>query len=144
MASHSNPTEMETQILSRLSSPNYDLVKEKKRPVEPFKRFLSWFLMWAIPGAGMFMESYFIFAIGNIKPLLQIDYPNCMGSERPANCNTSVVDNLETIEIAGIIGGMKNEIVLTEIGYNTRLSVSHLRMLCCDNQAVLATCFRMQ
>ena len=30
-----------------------------------------------IPGLGMFSEAYFIFSIGNIKPILQQQFPAC-------------------------------------------------------------------
>ena len=95
----------EAQILSRLSSANHDVIPETRPPVNPFLGFVYWCLSWMIPGAGMFLESYIIFSIGNITPLLKIDYPNCIGKEEPTNCNTNVVDELETIEIVGIIGG---------------------------------------
>ena len=55
---------------------------------------------------GMFTEAFVLFAIGNIKPLLEVMYPNCWGSEEPADCNKGAQEEIETIEIAGIIVGM--------------------------------------
>ena len=64
------------RVLSRLTSEVHDLI-----PPEPKRGPLStafwWWLSWAIPGLGMFTEAYFLFAIGNIEPLLAILYPNC-------------------------------------------------------------------
>ena len=42
-------------------------------PIQAFK----WVTSWAIPGLGMFSEAYFIFSIGNIKPILADQYPAC-------------------------------------------------------------------
>jgi len=55
---------------------------------------------------GMFSEAYVIFAIGNIAPLLAIDYPNCFGKAEPADCNKTAAENDSNIEICGIIAGM--------------------------------------
>lgn len=44
--------------------------------------------------------------IGNIKPFLKIDYPQCWGIEQPQTCNESTVDSIEYVEICGIIAGM--------------------------------------
>ena len=54
----------------------------------------------------MFSEAYFIFAIGNISPLLAISYPNCFGKEQPYDCNKSAQEQDSNIEICGIIAGM--------------------------------------
>lgn len=54
----------------------------------------------------MFSEAYVIFAIGNIAPLLAIDYPNCFGKAEPADCNRTAAQNDTNIEICGIIAGM--------------------------------------
>jgi hypothetical protein len=36
--------------------------------------FFFWVKSWALPGIGMFCESYFIFSIGNITPIFQETY----------------------------------------------------------------------
>ncbi len=54
----------------------------------------------------MFSEAYIVFSIGNITPLLAIDYPNCYGKAQPSDCNQSARHNDSNIEICGIIGGM--------------------------------------
>ena len=34
-------------------------------------------LSWAVPGLGMFNESYYIFSVGNVKPIWAEQYPSC-------------------------------------------------------------------
>lgn len=40
-----------------------------------------------------------IFAIGNILPLLAINYPYCFGRSQPASCNKSAADAVTYIEV---------------------------------------------
>ena len=42
----------------------------------PF-RFGIWVFSWAVPGLGMFNESYYIFSVGNVKPIWAEQYPDC-------------------------------------------------------------------
>lgn len=106
MKSLSDMSETDIAIMSRMTSEDHNLIE----PEKPSKNWLmfavNWWLSWAIPGMGMFSEAYILFCIGNIKPLLKIMYPNCWGSLTPTDCDTSVVGDVETIEICGIIGGM--------------------------------------
>jgi MFS family permease len=107
--SFSSVEEKDIGPLSRLHSNNHDFTvhdveKEKSRNV--VVRFFRWWGSWAIPGMGMFSEAYVIFAIGNIAPLLAINYPNCFGKVEPADCNKTAAENDSNIEICGIIGGM--------------------------------------
>ena len=55
-------------------------------------------------GAGMFVESYFIFAIGNITPIWNYLYPACNNKQHPA-CVQEIAA-VPFVEIAGIITGM--------------------------------------
>lgn len=93
------------RVLSRLHSEVHDLIPEEPKR-GPFATALWWWMSWAVPGLGMFTEAYFLFAIGNIEPLLAIIYPSCWGDDQPADCNTNVVKNVSTIEICGIVAGM--------------------------------------
>ena len=45
--------------------------------VVAFDRGGSWVASWAIPGMGMFCEAYYIFSVGNVKPLWAAQWPNC-------------------------------------------------------------------
>ena len=40
-------------------------------------RAARWVASWAVPGLGMFNESYYIFSVGNIKPIWTEEYPSC-------------------------------------------------------------------
>jgi hypothetical protein len=45
---------------------------------------LFWLLFKAgETGMGMFLESYFIFAIGNLSAVWKIEFPGCFGSTSP-------------------------------------------------------------
>lgn len=52
-----------------------------------FLSFFKWICSWAIPGLGMFSEAYFVFSIGNIKPLLADQYPACWSKYQVSCCN---------------------------------------------------------
>ncbi|GAB4816605.1 hypothetical protein N2152v2_003651 [Parachlorella kessleri] len=94
------------RVLSTLRSPSHDRIKLPPKPHNPLKAFLWWYLSWAVPGMGMFSEAYMIFAIGNIKPFLSIDYPHCIGEVEPVTCKPNTVDSIEYVEICGVIFGM--------------------------------------
>ena len=58
----------------------FDPSEEEDIPLLYFHSFASlfkWICSWAIPGLGMFSEAYFVFSIGNIKPILADQYPQC-------------------------------------------------------------------
>ena len=60
----------------------FDPSEEEDIPLLYFHSFFSffkWLCSWGIPGPGMFSEAYFIFSIGNIKPILIQQYPQCWG-----------------------------------------------------------------
>ena len=41
------------------------------------RRAARWVASWAVPGLGMFNESYYIFSVGNFKPIWTEEYPSC-------------------------------------------------------------------
>ena len=41
------------------------------------RRAARWVASWAVPGLGMFNESYYIFSVGNIKPIWTEEFPSC-------------------------------------------------------------------
>lgn len=58
----------------------FDPSEEEDVPLLYFRSpfsFFKWLCSWMIPGLGMFSEAYFIFSIGNIKPILAAQYPAC-------------------------------------------------------------------
>lgn len=56
-------------------------------------------------GLGMFSEAYYMFAIGNIKPLWRTLYPSCFNASLDG-CNEVLVESLEFLEISFIMVGM--------------------------------------
>ncbi|KAL4424952.1 hypothetical protein ABPG77_009681 [Micractinium sp. CCAP 211/92] len=105
--SHLKPQELRT--ISRLRFTTHDLEEAPPPPPRPrnaIVRAFRWWRSWAVPGMGMFVEAWMIFAIGNILPLLAINYPYCFGRTQPASCNKSAADAVTYIEVCGIILGM--------------------------------------
>ena len=48
-----------------------------QQPQNAALQLLKWISSFAIPGIGMFMEAYFIFSVGNIKPIWAEQFPQC-------------------------------------------------------------------
>lgn len=97
----------EAELLSRLTSENHDLEDYQDHASHNvLVRCLLWWLSWAMPGLGMFTNAYVLVSVGNLMPLLGIMYPNCYGGQLPPDCNTVAADSTQTIETAGVIGGM--------------------------------------
>ncbi len=69
----------------------FDPSEEEDIPLLYFHSFFSffkWVCSWAIPGLGMFSEAYFVFSIGNIKPILADQYPACWSKYQVSDhCN---------------------------------------------------------
>jgi MFS family permease len=70
----------------------------------PIAQFFFWVKSWALPGIGMFCESYFIFSIGNITPIFQETYKSCWKTHK--TCSASLINAETYIQVAGIILGM--------------------------------------
>ncbi|KAF2228933.1 putative MFS phosphate transporter [Viridothelium virens] len=62
-----------------------------------------------IPGAGLLLEGYVLFSIGNLKPLFQATFKSCWqqpGKKNPNPiCNYTWVEAVDYLEIVGIIVG---------------------------------------
>ena len=56
-----------------------------------------------IPGAGLLLEGYVLFSIGNLKPLFQGAFPDCWKKEE--TCSKTWLAAVEYLEICGIIVG---------------------------------------
>ncbi|EMC93447.1 hypothetical protein BAUCODRAFT_95153 [Baudoinia panamericana UAMH 10762] len=56
-----------------------------------------------IPGAGLLLEGYVLFSIGNVKPLLQASFPGCW--THYTVCNKTWTQAIDYLEICGIIVG---------------------------------------
>lgn len=72
----------------------------KADPLSP----VGWYMRNAvIPGAGLLMEGYVLFSIGNLKPLLEKGFPDCWDDN--TICNKTWVQAIDYLEICGIIVG---------------------------------------
>ncbi|KAI9806709.1 MAG: hypothetical protein M1825_006166 [Sarcosagium campestre] len=72
----------------------------KKDPLSPLG---AYFRNYVIPGAGLGLEGYVLFSIGNIKPLFSAVWPTCWKSHDV--CNPTWIASVEYLEICGIIVG---------------------------------------
>ncbi|RDA85982.1 hypothetical protein CP532_4879 [Ophiocordyceps camponoti-leonardi (nom. inval.)] len=72
----------------------------KKDPLSP----LSWYFRHAvIPGAGLGLEGYVLFSIGNLEPLFRQVWPQCW--EKHEVCSQNWVASVTYLEIIGIMVG---------------------------------------
>ncbi|RDW74790.1 putative inorganic phosphate transporter-2 [Coleophoma cylindrospora] len=72
----------------------------KKDPLSP----VGWYFRHAVlPGAGLGLEGYVLFSIGNLTPLYQAAWPACW--ETYEICNKTWVHSVEYLEVCGIIVG---------------------------------------
>lgn len=62
-------------ILSEAPPPDAKVAEQKA--TNPAMQLIKWISSFAVPGIGMFMEAYFIFSVGNIKPIWAEQYPSC-------------------------------------------------------------------
>lgn len=72
----------------------------KKDPLSP----LGWYFRHAvIPGAGLGLEGYVLFSIGNLEPLFKSAWPDCWGEH--TTCSKNWVASVTYLEIIGIMVG---------------------------------------
>ncbi|KAF2750607.1 putative MFS phosphate transporter [Sporormia fimetaria CBS 119925] len=72
----------------------------RKNPLSP----VAWYFRnMVVPGAGLLLEGYVLFSIGNIRPLLQDVFPRCWKTFE--TCNETWTQAIDYLEIAGIIVG---------------------------------------
>ncbi|GAM90483.1 hypothetical protein ANO11243_085270 [Dothideomycetidae sp. 11243] len=75
----------------------------KKDPLSPIGYY---FRNMVIPGAGLGLEGYVLFSIGNVTPLLAAAFPKCWGTPpKNTECNQTWIEALQYLEICGIIVG---------------------------------------
>ncbi|KAF4980952.1 hypothetical protein FZEAL_3147 [Fusarium zealandicum] len=73
----------------------------KEDPLSP----LSWYFRHAvIPGAGLGLEGYVLFSIGNLEPLFKAVWPECWGKGHEV-CSKNWVASVTYLEIIGIMVG---------------------------------------
>ncbi|KAK4695500.1 hypothetical protein P7C71_g2260, partial [Lecanoromycetidae sp. Uapishka_2] len=72
----------------------------KRDPLEPIRYYMR---NMVIPGAGLGLEGYVLFSIGNIKPLFQAAFKACWSTNKI--CNLTWIQAVDYLEICGIIVG---------------------------------------
>jgi len=73
----------------------------KEDPLSP----LSWYFRNAVlPGAGLGLEGYVLFSIGNLEPLFAATWPECWGKDRTV-CSGNWVASVTYLEVIGIMVG---------------------------------------
>lgn len=87
---------------------NQETKKEARATWEMFKNdplspVAYYFRNMVLPGAGLGLEGYVLFSIGNLKPLFQKGFPECWSTHQI--CNPTWLNAVEYLEICGIIVG---------------------------------------
>jgi MFS family permease len=72
----------------------------KKDPLSPVGFYMR---NMVIPGAGLGLEGYVLFSIGNLKPLFEKAFPDCWDDN--TTCSKTWVQAVDYLEICGIIVG---------------------------------------
>ncbi|MCJ1452441.1 hypothetical protein MMC28_002784 [Mycoblastus sanguinarius] len=72
----------------------------KRDPLEPIRYYMR---NMVIPGAGLGLEGYVLFSIGNVTPLFQAAFANCWKTYK--TCNVQWINAVQYLEIVGIIVG---------------------------------------
>ncbi|KAI6353295.1 hypothetical protein MCOR25_009049 [Pyricularia grisea] len=73
----------------------------KKDPLSP----LGWYMRNAVlPGAGLGLEGYVLFSIGNLEPLFKSTWPECWSSTGTA-CSNNWIAAVTYLEVIGIMVG---------------------------------------
>ena len=73
----------------------------KEDPLSP----VSWYFRHAVlPGAGLGLEGYVLFSIGNLEPLYSAAWPSCWG-EKATECSSNWISSVTYLEVIGIMVG---------------------------------------
>lgn len=89
---HGNEAKKELRTVGRMT---------KNDPLSP----VAWYLRNAVlPGAGLGLEGYVLFSIGNLEPLFAATWPQCWG-ENATQCSRNWVASVTYLEVIGIMVG---------------------------------------
>ncbi|KAL3435937.1 major facilitator superfamily domain-containing protein [Aspergillus tetrazonus] len=74
---------------------------------DPLSPMSYYFQNMVLPGAGLGLEGYVLFSIGNLKPLFQAAFASCWDHDYEGEhiCNAQWLNAIEYLEICGIIVG---------------------------------------
>lgn len=70
---------------------------------DPLSPVSYYFANYVLPGAGLGLEGYVLFSIGNITPLFEASFPDCWDSA--TICNKQWINAVSYLEVIGIIIG---------------------------------------
>ncbi|KAK3336254.1 major facilitator superfamily domain-containing protein [Cercophora scortea] len=100
-------------LAKRISFVNKSQNEEAKTELQSIGRMLkddplspvSWYFRNAVlPGAGLGLEGYVLFSIGNIEPLFAATWPECWGKHRTV-CSNNWIASVTYLEVIGIMAG---------------------------------------
>jgi hypothetical protein len=92
-------TKVDNQAAREEASSAWSMFKE-----DPLSN-MSWYVRHAvIPGAGLGLEGYVLFSIGNLEPLFKAAWPDCWGEGHEV-CSKNWVASVTYLEIIGIMVG---------------------------------------
>lgn len=91
-------TSYDNKEAKRELSDIWSMVKE-----DPLSPISYYFRNMVLPGAGLGLEGYVLFSIGNIKPLFEKAFPDCW--ENATICSQQWIYAIDYLEIIGIIVG---------------------------------------
>jgi hypothetical protein len=72
----------------------------KEDPLSPVRYY---FHNYVLPGAGLGLEGYVLFSIGNVGPLFDASFPECW--DDATICNKQWINAVDYLEVIGIIVG---------------------------------------
>lgn len=92
-------TKVDNQAAREEASSAWTMFKE-----DPLSN-LSWYFRHAvIPGAGLGLEGYVLFSIGNLEPLFKAAWPDCWSDDH-TTCSKNWIASVTYLEIIGIMVG---------------------------------------
>lgn len=91
-------SKVDRQETSREARATWEMFKR-----DPLSPVAFYFRNMVLPGAGLGLEGYVLFSIGNLKPLFQKGFPECWHTHEI--CNKTWLNAIEYLEISGIIVG---------------------------------------
>ena len=106
----------------------------KRDPLSP----LGWYFRNAVlPGAGLGLEGYVLFSIGNLEPLFSAAWPQCWG-KKPTECAPNWIAAVTYLEVIGIMVGQVGVGIIGDwIGRRWGLiQVTHLALCCSETQTL--------
>lgn len=78
----------------------------KRDPLAP----VGWYFRHAVlPGAGLLLEGYVLFSIGNLEPLFKLAWPSCWGEQEGGECSRNWIASVTYLEVCFSLVGLDCE-----------------------------------